>query len=294
MRIPIMLACLTFNLFVGAAATAEPADDGTTALHWATTDALDAFAVEVTIEFGRENPCEVAAGVASAASDDFASYDVFIMEGPTGPSWSFGGSTKGFAQVHAPGIVDTRESDNDGLMSASGAGFRGTLSGLHRLTVAGMNLAPWDNDITGNASLSLDVSCGQPFHVLDSRSSRDLRLDSTWSLHGGTGASAYLVGSVNLDDAATFTTQADRARVIAAAAGTHAGRVTVDHPAGTEQWPLGAPDIDFHTLDGAAGTYRLTLDRVGVFPEIFWALMAGYDGDFDLTPGLRDERTVTF
>ncbi len=298
MRSPVIATSLLLTILTAGAGAASgeatPGAAGTTTLFWASTDAVGEFALEVTIDFGQENSCDLAAGTARAADDEFASHSLFLVEGPEGISWGFGTSSGGFAQVHAPGIVDTRDGDQGDSRSASGTGFGGSFSGWHRLTVAGMNLAAWENDLIGDASVALDVSCEEPFEVLDARGGLDLRLDSTWTMSGGTGASAFLVGSVNVGDQARLTTHAQEARVVASGYGVQAGMLTVDHPNGTEEWHLGSPLVDFYSLDGAAGAYHLTLDRVGAALNGFWAMTVGYSPGFDLAPGLQTKPGVTF
>lgn len=275
-----------------ATTTAPPAPDlsNRTVLHWATDAALGDTAFEVVVDFGRENRCEVAS-TAAGASHGGGTRSVFVWEHERGYAWGAGG---GGSMVTAyAGPVDTRTLTDGPGHYASGSWSRGGFSGVVTLTRVALGVEPWDNSISGDKSLSLDIECEEPFSVLRARVGHEVLVASAESMQGGAGADAYLAGSAMVQATAGLRIDAPAARMMMGHFGDEAGRVVASHPDGETTWTTTALDSRLASLDGGPGDYSFTVDRLGVRFEAFWLTAFGLADEVDLLAGLQDGPTYT-
>lgn len=268
---------------------------GITELHWASTEALPAFALEFRADFGKENRCEFLRGSASGAGAP-GPRSISILESEWGAGWSVSSSGSFPGAVHA-GPIDTRTETAGGGSSLSGSS--GTFAGEMRLTFLARDVAPAESPFfLEPVSIAFSLTCDAPFSVFGVRGSSEAVLFDAQSMDGGAGAEAFLVGGANAGDQVVAQPTSSAVRAAADGFGLHAGRLVLGHPGGEGEWLL-LPDYlvnlagsDLRSIEGGPGTYTATLDRAGAYFEAFWGAVWGLEDGMDLTEGLRAESVL--
>ncbi len=263
-----------------------------TSFHWALDGVVDDYALEFTVDFGKQNRCKTEVAIEDGGG--LGPHLLSLLEARNSISWGSSGSGS-TAAAHA-GTVDTRSESGGGGSSLSGQS--GTFSGEQRFTYLVRNAQPSEHGfLLGNASIGFSVTCDSPFSIRDAQGGRQVMLLDPSNLGGGAGAEVFLVGSADVLDTASKEFTAPKVRVGAGGFGVHAAHVTAAHPSGTEEW-IWAPDMaasalpDTFIVDDTAGTVSFTVEQAGVYFEAFWLAAWGFDGPIDLAANERSASVV--
>ena len=261
--------------------------EGITELHWGFREEVPFLVVEVTVDFGTENDCEVLSADSSYI-DGPGPRSLDLYERGDSVGWGMSSSGSGYASVHA-GDVDTRD-----VLGASGNGggaswTSGTFDGTLVFTSLVRHPQPYEENpfLEEEYSFALSITCEKPFSVARARTGGTGLMANADNLDGGAGAEVFLVGSANAQDQASLEFVAPEVRAMSDGFGYHAGQVVLDHPDGQAAWTytpltLGAQGV----LAGGPGTYTFTVDQAGAYIDVLWAAAWGLDGELDLAAGL--------
>lgn len=156
-------------------------------------------------------------------------------------------------------------------------------------TAVGKELAPWDDDGERHPALALDVTCEGEVDLQVGMSTSHVVAFTSQGLRGGTGATLGLPpdGSmgVHANGADEIETDIPTPRALVEIRETprdqeavvKEGRLTLQHPNGTETRTFGTDPIDPVEIEGGPGTYRLTVDRISVGPASFHGSIVGLE-----------------
>lgn len=269
----------------------EPAPtlDNLTEFHWGLFEDAPALVLEVSVDFGDDNTCEVREGSARGPGP-LGPGDLTLYETGWGLSWS-SSSSGSLASAHH-GDVDTR-TDSSGSGASRGATW-GSFEGPMTITFLGRNLES-GNDFVGGASITFTIECENPFSITSARGGSVVLLANESNLAGGTGAETP-EGSVNVQDAASQSFTAPVVRAAADGFGYQYASVTLEHPDGSEEWTwvpeavVGLNEAQF--FQGGPGDYTFTVDRAGAYVDAFWVAAWGLDGDVDLQANQLDKALI--
>lgn len=273
-------------MFIPGNASAPATDlSNLTAFHFGIFEDLKALVLELQVDFGNDNECELRDGSASGPGP-LGPRDLSLYESETGLSWSMG-SRGSVASAHQ-GEIDTRTDGEGG--SAGTSSTRGSFEGPMTLTYLGRFLEA-GNDFVGGAAFTFSIECDAPFAILQAQGGTTLVLANEANLAGGTGAEAT-VGSVNVQDQATADFASPRVRAAGDGFGFQAAMVRVQHPGGSADWMWTPVGGEAQFLEGGPGQYTFTVDRAGAYFEAFWLAAWGLDGDVDLAANRLDAALI--
>ncbi len=283
--LPLALVLLSLGAFP---AHAQP--DTTETTHFlfkAPRDLTGLFAARLRFEWAGENTCS---GVLAASGPRVSPNHVYY--------WSEWKSATTFdwtslyrasnLQIHGAGAIDTRSLDQTSGNWGFAPFFSGkTFTDYLEVTYRAFDVAAWNSSVT-DAPVWIELTCERPFTVAGIEAGTDGRSFTRDSLNEGVGASVQMVqpsATVSVGDKLRHTL--DEASVLFSVRsyqgqnGTAIGRLTLQHPQGTESWePSGNP---FYTdeiinFSGIAGAYDVTLDRVGAATaDSFLGSLVGLD-----------------
>lgn len=256
-----------------------------TAFHFGIFEDLEALVLEVRVDFGDDNTCELRDGSASGPGPA-GPRDLSLYESDTGLSWSMG-SQGTLASAHHE-EVDTR-SDGEGHSAGRGTMW-GSFKGRMTLTYLGQFLEA-GNDFVGGAAFTFSIVCDEPFAILAAQGGTSLVLVNEANLAGGTGAETP-GGSVNLQDQAKGDFASPRVRAAGDGFGYQAATVNVQHPEGSVDWEWTPVGGEAQFLEGGPGQYAFTVDRAGAYFDAFWLAAWGLDGEVDLSVNQLDEALI--
>ncbi|MBW3583815.1 MAG: hypothetical protein KY455_12010 [Euryarchaeota archaeon] len=262
----------------------EPIPDHPNKFVWSTpANHTGDILVEIGVDYGADNACMVYMG--AAGRSDGTGLRRIKMSDDGGWSAGSGGSTLTYvAQAHA-GPVDTRDiTDFSGGFWAGrswtwGDHFRGN----ETWTFAAFDTMDVTFGDETRQGFEFEIGCRDPFTVTSKAGSTSV-IGFDEKTMEGTGASFSTLfgpeGAVNVQDGVAGTFDHDET-VLAirgfSGAGTSAGKVTLDHPQGSDQYLINSasPNVDHR---GPAGAYDLRVDRVGIaLADVFWGILGGLD-----------------
>lgn len=163
------------------------------------------------------------------------------------------------------------------------------VEGETMLTAVTTGLAPWDDDGAFHPAVGLNVQCESGVVLEVAMTSSHVFAFKSQGLRGGAGASLGLPpdGSVgvhaNVDDQHEIDIPTPTALVEIREtprrgdALAKQGRLTLDHPAGTETRTFGSDPIQPIDLEGGPGSYELTVDRVTLGPSSLNGFIVGLE-----------------
>ncbi len=268
---------------------------GITSFHWASTEALPAFALEFVADFGEDNECDLESGSVSGPGVGPKGITIYEQDGAVG--WGAGSSGSGYGSAHA-GPVDTRSVGSPSGGGSTLHGSHGRFDGTWTITMLAQTVEPGESPFfTEEVASALSIECDQPFSLRDARASSEAVLFNEFNLAGGAGAEAFLVGSAGVGDQVAATMASSAVRVAAAGFGVQYADVEVASPSGGASWQFlpeaGVPVSDgFHSLDDGPGGYSVTVDRAGAYFEAFWGGIWGLEPGYDLTANQRAESVI--
>jgi len=267
---------------------------GITSLYWGIAEPSDGSVLRLPLVFADETECKLL--VASSGNEEGPGPNqVAIEETPNGGGW--GEASSGSLAMAYAGPVDTRT-----LLPASGgwgamSGASGTVQGEFTMTMLSEAVAPVEGSFAPGYAVAVSVECKGPFDVVGAKQGDQVALWSAENLQG-VGASAFLVGSAAAAASASIDIASDDAGFYMGSFGFEAGEVQLEHPAGSDAWTLPLASsyalggTSLHHLEDKAGTYKLTLTRVGGYIDVFWAGAYGFSGPMDLAKGLLAQSPI--
>lgn len=269
----LLLALVLVSLASVPAHATEQVSETTHFVFKAPRDFTGSLAARLRFDWEGENECS---GVAAAAGPrGIAPNPVHYWSewrSATTFGWASLRENPNF-RIHAAGTIDTRS-----LIQTSGnwawrPSFSGTFTDYLEVTYRAFDLAAWNStlEFARDAPVWIEITCQRPFLVTGLEAGTDGRSFTEDSLDDGVGASVRQSGpsaTVSVGDKLRHTL--DQSTVLfdvrSSQGSPSLGRLTLQHPQGTESWaPSGNP---FHTdevihFSGGPGAYELTLDRVG-------------------------------
>lgn len=277
LMIPLLAGCLEPGEAEPAAGTLAPGDvpiAHATRHSWSSDETGD-LGARLTFDLAAPTECRIETGAAHR-SHGIMQRATLIRHDEAIIGWGAGGSRTVWAR--ADGIADTRDAVSSGGYVATGDRYRTTLdAGTLEITVVGIDLEPWDNDITQGHAIVASLDCVAPVSLVRVMNATDIILFDETGPAGGASASAIVTGA-STGGSITREIAAETVDAYLLSYGQVAGQVTFTHPHGSVTHVVPLDSRPLHVASGEGGRWGAKVDAAASARfSAFIGVIAGFD-----------------